>query len=122
MFPPRPSREANALTIRTMPATTNHTPTMSVKTTSVSNGFLMRMSPAMALSTPRRASSPRPSPEPKIEATIAMTPSTSTKMPAMAVKVLSVSCGETTKKMPTPSATTPNSSGSHHKLVTGRSS
>ena len=43
-------------------------------------------------------------------------------MPAMTVKVLSVSCGETTKKMPTPSATTPNTSGSHHRLVTGRNS
>ena len=51
-----------------------------------------------------------------------MTPSSSTKMPAMAVKVLSVSCGETTKKMPTPSVTTPNSNGSHHKLLAGRSS
>ena len=50
------------------------------------------------------------------------TPSTSTKMPAMAVKVLSVSCGETTKKMPTPSATTPHNNSSHRKLVTGCSS
>ena len=51
-----------------------------------------------------------------------MTPSTRTKMPAMAVNVLSVSWGETTKKMPTHSAATPNTNGSHHKLVSGRNS
>ena len=42
-------------------------------------------------------------PRPKIEPKIASTPSTSRKMPAITVNVLSVSCGETTKKMPTPS-------------------
>ena len=43
-------------------------------------------------------------------------------MPAMTVNVLSVSWGETTKNTPTPQVTTPNSTGSHHKLVIGRSS
>ena len=37
----------------------------------------------------------------------------------MTVNVLSVSWGETTKNTPTPKVTTPNSAGSHHKLVTG---
>ncbi len=43
-------------------------------------------------------------------------------MPAITVNVLSVSCGETTKKMPTPSVATPNSMSSHHRLVSGRNS
>jgi len=41
-------------------------------------------------------------------------------MPAMTVNVLSVSWGETTKNTPTPRVTTPNSTNSHQKLVTGR--
>jgi hypothetical protein len=38
------------------------------------------------------------------------------------VNVLSVSWGEATKNTPTPRATAPNSTGSHHKLVMGRNS
>jgi hypothetical protein len=40
----------------------------------------------------------------------------------MTVNVLSVSCSEPTKNKPTPRVTTPNSTGSHHKLETGRRS
>ncbi len=120
MFPPRSSGDASATTKRTMPATTNQRPTIRVKTTSVSNGFLISTRPASTLSTPMSASRPRPSPLLKIEAKIASTPSTSRKMPAMTVNVLSVSCGETTKNRPTPRVTTPNSTNSHQKLVTER--
>ena len=81
MFVPRYSESENAATKRATPETMNQIPTMITSAASALNGCFTRIRPAMMLSTPSIATSPRPSPLPAIDAITSMTPSTSRKIP-----------------------------------------
>ena len=89
---------------------------MITSTASALNGCFTRISPAMMLSTPIIATSPRPSPLPAIEAITSMTPSTSRKIPMITAIVTSDGPGQKIRTTPAASVTTPNTTNSHQRL------